>query len=236
MLNIKDINRYFLRISKLAECTDLVGQVIYLRHVAPNGIVVSTTDDCRPSPEMIPLSSASNDNGWYDVTDLILDANCAITPRYDMCTFVNEVASQYRNHIEDLRVLHECDGVKAMGRLCFIGRKNEDHFEFSRTAYFVVSVDSKGFYIVYSGFCEPKKHHQPPNVVQRVLRLEGTGQKFYEAEPIVSACNTAYQGDLVLREKYVAELKDRVASTSTATTHAADPKRDSATLAGMRLD
>lgn len=235
MLNIKDINRYFLRISKLPERPDLAGQVVYLRHVAQNGIVVSVTDDCRPSPNMIPLSVASNDGGWYDVTDLVLDANCAITPRCDMYAFTNETASQYRNHLEGNEALRLCDGEKAMGRLCFIGRKGGANIEFSRTAYFVVSVDKQGFYIVYSGFCEPKKSGKTREILQRVLRLEGTGQHFYEAEPIVSACNAAYKGDRALRDKYVAELNDRVAASSTDTTHAAS-KRDSALLSGLQLD
>lgn len=236
MLNIKDINRYFLRIAKLPERPNIGGQVVYLRHVSQQGIVVSMTDDCRPAPNMIRLSPASNDNGWYDVTELIMDANCAITPRYDMYSFVDETASQYRNHMEDSKLLHMCDGSQAMGQLCFIGRKNGEGFEFSRTAYFVVSVDDQGFYIVYSGFCEPRKSGRSHEILQRVLRLEGTGQHFYEAEPIVSACNAAYKGDCAMRDKYVANLKDRVAAASTSTTHAAAATRDSSLLTGMQLD
>lgn len=236
MLNVKDVNRYILRVSKLPEHPELVGQVVYLRHVAPNGVVVSMTDDCRPEATLIPLPATANDDGWYDVTELILDANSAITPRYDACMFLNDTACQYRNHVDDPSALHPCEGEKALGRLCFIGRQNGDHLEFSKTAYFVVSKDDRGFYIVYSGFCEPKKHHMPANITQRVLRLNGTGQRFFAAEPIVSTCNAAYEGDLALRDKYVSDMQDRVAASSTATTHAADPKRDPTSLAGMRLD
>lgn len=236
MLNVKDVNRYFLRTTKLAERPELVGQVIYLRHVAASGIVISTTDDCRPNPALISLSANANDNGWYDATELILAANAAITPRYDMCAFVNEVASQYRNHIEEVTALNVCDGKKAMGRLCFIGRQNQSQWEFSKTAYFVVSLDDRGFYIVYSGFCEPKKKQAPPNIIQRVLRLEGTGQKFFAAEPIVTLCNELYNKDVALRDNYMADMKERVATSSTTTRHAADPKVDPKSLAGMRLD
>ena len=236
MLNIKDVNRYFLRVSKLPDKPDLVGQVIYLRHVAQNGIVVSMTDDCRPLPALIPLPATANDNGWYDATELIMDANCAITPRYDICAFVNDTACQYRNHVDNPEALRLCEGKTAEGRLCFIGRQNGEQLEFSKTAYFVVSLDERGFYIVYSGFCEPKKKNAPPNIAQRVLRLEGTGQAFFEAEPIVTLCNAAYKGDVVLRDKFVADRQDRVAAASTATSHAADPRKDPKSLAGMQLD
>lgn len=236
MLNVKDVNRYFLRVATLADKPDLAGQVVYLRHVAQNGIVVSLTDDCRPLPDLIPLPATSNDNGWYDATDLIMDANCAITPRYDICAFDNETASQYRNHVDSPEALRVCEGKRAEGRLCFIGRQNGRQLEFSKTAYFVVSLDDRGFCIVYSGFCEPKKKNVPPSIVQRVLRLEGTGQAFFEAEPIVTLCNAEYKGDVALRDKFVAERRDRVAAASTATTYAADPKRDPKSLAGMQLD
>lgn len=236
MLNIKDVNRYFVRLTKLPSRPELAGQVIYLRHVATNGIVVSQTDDCRPSPTMIPLPPAANDDGWYDVTELILDANCAITPRQDMCAFLNETASQYRNHVDDPSVLHPCSGRDAAGQLCFLGVEQGGRLELSRTAYFVVSMDEHSFYIVYGGFCEPKKSTEVRKPVQRVLRLEGSGRRFYEAEPIVTACNAAYRGDVARRDKYVADLNDKVAASSTATTHAADPKRDASRLAGMQLD
>lgn len=236
MLNVKDVNRYFLRVAKLPANSDLVGQVIYLRHVAQNGIIVSLTDDCRPEPQLITLPEQANDNGWYDVTELVLDANCAITPRYDMCAFFNDTASQYRNHLEGTEALRLCEGRQAIGKLCFIGRQNNGHLEFSKTAYFVVSLDEHGFYIVYSGFCEPRKKNTPPTIIQRVLHLEGTGQAFFEAAPIVSTCNAAYAGDVKLRDSYVSAMNDRVASSSTRTTQATSTKNDSLNLTGMRLD
>lgn len=235
MLNVKEINRYFVRLTALPERSDIVGQVIYLRHVSPKGIVISMTDDCRPLPQPIPLSPAANDNGWYDATELILDANCAITPRYDVCAFMNETARQYRNFIEDPAALRPCEGDAASNRLCFIGRDNGGRLELSKTAYFVVSMDNHGFYITYSGFCNPRKGMSPPKTVQRVIRLEGTGQRFFQAEPIVSACNASYKGDIALHQKYSEALRDKVAASSTSTTHAADPKRDVSNLVGMRL-
>lgn len=235
MLNVKDVNRYFLRTTKLAERPDLVGQVVYLRHVSQTGIVLSTTDDCRPNPGLISLSANANDSGWYDATELILAANSAITPRYDMCAFVNDVASQYRNHITDTSALIVCEGQKAMGRLCFIGRRNNNQLEFSRTAYFVVALDDHGFYIVYSGFCEPREKKSAPNITQRVLRLEGTGQEFFAAEPIVTLCNELYNKDVDARDKYTTDMQERVATSATATRHAVDPKRDAQSLSDLNL-
>lgn len=236
MLNVKDVNRYFLRVTNLGEKPELTGQVIYLRHVAQNGLVVSLTDDCRPLPQLMPLSMAANDNGWYDATELILDANAAITPRYDLCMFDNDTACQYRNHIEDPKALRACQAEKAVGRLCFMGRQVNQHWEFSKTAYYVVSMDGHGFYITYGGFCKPKKKTAPADIVQRVLRLEGTGQLFFEAEPIVTACNKSYRGDIALRDKFKQDMQNRVAASSTATTHTADPKKESKLLSGMQLD
>lgn len=237
MLNVKDINRYFLRLGALPERPDIVGQVVFLRHVSTNGLVVSMTDDCRPLPQTIPLPPKANDDAWYEVTELILDANCAITPRYDLCAFCNETARQYRNYLEDKEVLRPCVGHAAEGRLCFLGREHNEGFEFSQTAYYVVSMDSHGFYIVYSGFCNPKKGNSTPQPIQRVLRLEGSGKSFFEAEPIVRECNSRYKGDIELRDKYTSAIEDRVASKSTATTHAEShgQDRDSIGVSGLQL-
>lgn len=236
MLNIKDINRYFLRLTKLAERPDIVGQVVYLRHVTVNGIVVSMTDDCRPNPTLISLPASANDNGWYDATELILAANSAITPRYDMCTFTNDIARQYRNHIEDASALVICEGRRAIGRLCFIGYRSGNRLEFSKTAYFVVFLDEHGFYITYSGFCEPKKKQRLYKINQRVLRLEGTGKEFFAAEPIVTFCNEMYSGDVALRDQYMNDIRERAATSSITTRHVVDPKLDPKYLTGMRLD
>lgn len=235
MLNVNEINRYFVRTTKLAEYPSMTGQVMYLRHVAQDGIIVSPTDDCRPLSQLIPLSAAANDSGWYDATELVLDANCAITPRYDMCAFVNETAKDYRNHIRGTDVIRRCDGKSATGRLCFIGEERDGGIAFSSTAYFVVSLDENNYYIAYSGFCEPKKGNTKRVLTQRVLRLTGSNRNFYEAAPIVSACNKAYEEDVVLCDKYVKEIKERVSISASDMLQSSGVALDRGKLSGLDL-
>lgn len=237
MLNVKDVNRYFLRVTRLNECPEIAGQVIYLRHVSQEGIIISKTDDCRPLPEMLKLSATSNDDGWYDATELILAANCAITPRYDLCIFDNDTAKQYRNHIDNLSVLQQCDSRAAQGKLCFLGRKTAEGYELSTTAYFVVFTDEHGFSIAYSGFCNPKKKRSGhPKLTQRVLRLEGSGQVFYDAWPIVIECNASYKEDVKRKEQFILAIADKVATSSSETTHAEQHRAQSDGMAGLKLD
>ncbi len=235
MLNINDVNKYYVRVSPLPEAQALVGQIVFVRQVSHEGIVLSMTNDCRPSPKLITLSSASNDNGWYDITDLVLDANASITPRYDICQFDNETAVVYRNYIDHPERLTPLDGRNAVGKLCFIGRLGKDKLAFSNVAYFVVSMDNRGFYIVYQGFCSPKKESERPKLVQKVVRLEGTNQRFYEASDVVTACNEAYHGDVVLKDQYVGELLDRVSDTTTEIKPATDKVRETIGLTGLDL-
>ncbi len=236
MLNIGSVNRYFLRLQALPERPEVSGQVIYLRQITKSGMVVSLVDDCRPRPNLIRLSPQSNDEGWYDATELILAANCAITPRYDLCTFVNDTAKQYRNHLEDRSVFRICDSTSATGKLCFVGKFTGKTAELSPQACFVVSTDDYGFSIVYNGFCNPhKKKSDRHKLTQRILRLEGSGQSFFEAAPIVAECNKLYDKDIALKEQYVNAAKDRVASRSTDTTQAQQNRHHSDGLTGMKL-
>lgn len=237
MLNVKDMNRYFLRLMKLDACPEISGQVIYLRRISTEGMIISKTDDCRPLPELIPLPATSNDNGWYDATELILAANCAITPRYDLCVFDNDTAKQYRNHIDSEKVLRTYDSREAVGKLCFLGRKSQSGIELSPTAYFVVYTDDQGFSVAYSGFCNPKqkKHGNTHRLTQRILRLEGSGQSFFDAASVVAFCNASYKQDVDLRDKYISAISDKVATTSTSTTHAEQHKSQADGLSGLNL-
>lgn len=216
MLNIDSANRYLLRILPLKERPDVSGQVVYVRRVTSESILLSKVNDCRPQPEVIRLSAESNDDGWYDATELVLAANCAITPRYDLCTFESEAARQYRNHLGDSSILKVCDSEKAIGQLCFIGRIKDGKAELSPTACFVIHTDDYGFSVVYNGFCSPvKRRGEYLKVTQRILRLEGSGQSFFAAYPIVEACNASYAEDIALKKKYLQEVRERTSARST---------------------
>lgn len=237
MLNINDINRYFLRLTALPEVPELAGQVVYLRRVSQEGMFISTTDDCRPVPELLKLSAKSNDDGWYDVTELMLAANCAITPRYDLCVFDNDTAKQYRNHVDAEDTIKVYDSRQAVGKLCFLGRKTAQGVELSTTAHFIVATDDRGFSVTYSGFCnpKPKKRGTKHRLTQRVLRLEGTGQFFVDATSIVRFCNSSYNTDLERKEQFLCAIEDKVATSSLGTTQAEQQRKKADGLAGLNL-
>lgn len=237
MLNIKDANRYFLRLLALPAAPELAGQVIYLRRVSQDGIILSKTEDCRPMPEVLTLGPNANDDGWYDVTELMLAANCAITPRYDLCIFDCDTSKQYRNHVDDSTVIKVYDSRQAVGKLCFLGRKTQQGIELSATAHFVVATDERGFSVTYSGFCNPKSkkrgnHHR---LTQRVLRLEGSGQFFVDAFSVVTFCNQSHAGDLQRKDQYIQAIKDKVATSASTTTQAQQHREKAGGLSDLNL-
>lgn len=237
MLNIDEINRYFLRLLPLPEAPKLSGKVIYLRRVAQEGLILSETEDCRPLPDLIRLSAKSNDDGWYDVTELMLAANCAITPRYDLCVFDNDTSKQYRNHVDEQGVIKVYDSRQAVGKLCFLGRQAQVGTELSATAHFVVATDERGFSVTYSGFCNPKgkKRTMSHPLTQQILRLEGSGKFFVDAHSVVQHCNASYSTDVERKEQFVNAIMDRVATSSTTTTHAEQQRSKADGLTGLRL-
>ena len=215
MLNVNDAGKFYVRIKEFPAFPEIEGQIVMIKEVSDEGIRLNFTDDCRPVGNTYQLPPAANDNGWYDVTQLIMLANSTILPKYSACAFINDVAMNYRNFI-DVNV-RPIDEQSAAGMLCLLGNVNGKTLTFTKQAYYVVSSDENGYILAYSGFCQPLESWEKPKIQQRVLRLTGTTRKLFPAKTIVDACNAAYYEDFKLANKYTTEISDAACASSAET-------------------
>lgn len=215
MLNIQAAGNFFVRIKEYTPFPDIEGKVVFVRDVSTNGIQFSFTDDCKPSDKVYQLPPDANDNGWYNVTPMIMTANMAILPKYDKCVFTNEVAMSYRNHLD--KIPSPVDESQASGGIYLLGSTSNRVVTFSKQAYYIVACDDQGYILAYSGFCQPLEEWEKPNLQQRVLRLVGTGRKLYPASAIVNACNTAYEEDFNQAQTFAHTITETASVCSTDT-------------------
>ena len=215
MLTTQSAGGFFVRIKEFPEFPEIEGKIMFIRKVGPEGVQVSFTDDCRPSEKVYQLPPTVNDNGWYNVTSMIMMANTVILPKYDRCVFANEVAMSYRNHIDVMPA--PLDETRAQGTICMLGSVNNRVISLTKQAYYVVACDDQGYILAYSGFCQPLEEWEKPSLQQRVLRLVGTGRHLYPAEQIVAECNAAYQEDLQVAQNFATNIEETVAASSSDT-------------------
>lgn len=215
MLNTDAAGSYFVRIKDLPIAQEVVGKIVYVNDVSHDGIVLQFTDDCRPLEEKYTLPPQANDNGWYDVTELVLAANSVILPKFNRCKWDSETAVNYRNFVEvQVQPLSEADAV---GRLCLLGDIKGQNVTYSRQAYYVAAADSNGYILTYAGFCKPLESWQNPDIKQRVLRLASSTRKLFPAEQIVKACNEACAEDMAVAMDFVSNLLEAASIASTDT-------------------
>ena len=211
MLNLDAVGNFYVRIKECPAFVSVEGKIVYIREVSTEGIQFSFVDNCRPEKEVYALPPEGNDNGWYNITDLIYAANTVILPKYSRCVWESETAMNYRNFITDsMFVVEETD---AIGKLCLLGNVKGKTINLLKQVYFVVAVDDNSYMLVYSGFCQPLADWQKPVIQQRVLRIIGTARKLFLAEPIVKACNEAYHEDIEHAEKFITKLREETISS-----------------------
>ena len=217
MLNVKDKGNFYVRIQEYAPFPEIEGRICLLRDINAEGLIISfmANEGCIPGDGKFNLPSDVNDNGWYNITNMMLAANVAITPRYDNCVFDNDTALNYRNYLDSVH--RPLDDMQAKGKICLLGTPNGRVMSFSKQAYYVIDIDEQGYALVYAGFCQPLEEWEKPKLSLRVLRLVGTGKKFYEAAPIVAACNGAYHEDMGTAQNFVAVVKETASTCSTET-------------------
>lgn len=215
MLNIDSGGKFFVRIKEYPAFPDVEGQIVYIRSVSRDGLEISFTDDCRPMNKVYQLPAVANDNGWYDITSLILKANTVILPKYSKCVFASNIASGYRNFLDKIPAPYE--ERDSIGRLCFLGTMNGRNVKFSKMAYYIVAIDDNGYILAYAGFCQFLDEWERPQILQRILRIVGTNRKMFPAEFIVNACNKAYEEDTSRAQDYAKTIQDTVAASSVDT-------------------
>lgn len=220
MFNSNKKQHFMVRTRAYPRFPEIVGKILYIRDVDDKFITFSFTEDCVPQKDVYNIPADINDDGWYDVTDLVLRANAIIRPAYSSCVFMNDSASKYRNHLG--LELQPLTLANAVNKVCILGDATPRGITFLKQAYFVAVYDKNGYILAYSGYCQPAQWWTKPKIQQKILNLNGTNRSFFPAAQIVGACNAAYTEDTTTANKLVSTLNDRVASVSTDTNAGAD--------------
>lgn len=206
---------YVVRTRELSWARVLSGAICLVHGVEKDGSLhVQLTDDCVPKGGILAVGPQADDGAWYDVSMLVLDANSAIAPKSNKCAYKSAVECNYRNFL-GLKDLKPMTTEEAEGSICLIGERTKTgHVVFSKTGYYVISVDVNGYAIVYQGFCTYVDEYSSRKLQLRVMNLDGTDRAFYDASAIVDACHSAYEEDCKLASKYREVIRMEVASSS----------------------
>lgn len=203
---------YVVRTRDLTWAYALSGEILYVQDVKSSDIYLRITDQCVPVGKTYVLPAAGDDNNWYDVTELVMDANSCIPPAPAEYAYSSDVAVSYRNSLGLQESLKPT--LNPEGQVCVIGAINNGQISFGRYGYYVIACDSNGYMIVYSGYCSAKDSVSEQKKLT-ILNLLGTNRVLYPAKEIVTKSNMAYNEDVTMAAHYVSELaEDTLAASS----------------------
>lgn len=203
---------HIVRTRELSWARKLSGVVCLVKDAQPSKVCIQMTADCVPYGNVMAVPVEGDDGYWYDVSELIMDANSAILPSSDVDAYSCSVEANYRNFVG-------CDKLKpfvgndAVGHVCLIGeRQKTGRVVFSKTGYYVVGVDVNGYAAVFQGFCEYQEPTAPRKCTLRVLNLSNTERAFYPANFVIEACRAAFTEDCTLAQGYREDIRRSTAS------------------------
>lgn len=205
---------FVVRTRELRGAPQLSGEIIYILEVKADGIVAQLTKECAPVGNPFAIGSAGDDGFWYDVTELVLEANHKIAPSMDEVAYQADVTVSYRNELGLDKVAQPLEPQQAEDTVCLIGNTKDGKTAFSKAGYYVVASDSKGYMIAYQGYCgvAGKPSNEAPKLV--VLNLNGLPRKMYAAKPIVDACNQAYAEDVGQANYFTEQIIERTIASA----------------------
>ena len=193
----------------------LAGAICYVVDVKPDSIKVQRTEECVPVGTVYQIPVEGDDNYWYDISALAMAANSCIAPSIESISYPTSVSISYKNFI-DLSGVTPLHGAEAIGRICLIGQQDKNKLLLSREGYYVIDIDSMGYSICYSGYCQPDdvKHKEPSKLV--VLNLLAAARSFYPAEEIVKRCVAAYNEDSAIAQTFANRMDAQTSVQSTS--------------------
>ena len=188
---------FIVRTKELPWLRVLSGEICYVEVATDSTIRVRITQDCVPKGDLYEVPVQANDGCWYDVSELVMDANACIAPASNTCCFKSPVMSTYRNYLELGSKVREYSVNEAVGHVCLLGERSPegDAVMFTKQGFYVVSSDDNGYAIVYQGYCDYCPPDERRSLSLRILNLNGTRRAFYPANEIVSACANAFEED-----------------------------------------
>lgn len=193
----------------------LSGEICYVESTGDGEIHLRITQDCVPKGDIYSVPSQADDGFWYDVSDLVLDANSCIAPSVDTLAFPAAVTANYRNFLGLGSVVSPLSNEDAVGKICMLGEATPAGVVFAKNGFYVISCDEEGYVIGYQGYCDYCAPDDKRLLSLRILNLNGTNRRFYPADSIVNACITAYNEDCELASTYEKQIgEDTIVSSA----------------------
>ena len=205
---------FVVRTRELHGASQLSGEIIYVRKASADSIVAQLTKECAPVGNPFVIGDAGNDGFWYDVTELVLEANHKIAPGLDEIAYRSDVTVSYRNELGLDKTATPLEPQQAEDTVCLIGNTKDGKTAFSKAGYYIVASDARGYMIAYQGYCgvAGKPSNEAPKLV--ILNLNGLPRKMYAAKPIVDACNAAYSEDVGRATYYTGQIVERTIASA----------------------
>lgn len=208
---------FVVRTKELPWLRVLSGEICYIEAVEVGVVRLRVTQDCVPKGDIYEVPGQADDGCWYDVSELVMDANACIVPSSGTCAFPTPVASTYRNYLGLGDRVPELSEDEAVGRVCLLGERSAsgDAVAFTKQGFYVVSCDENGYVIVYQGYCDYCPPDEKRMLSLRILNLRGTRRAFYPADEIVSACIQAFDEDCNKASEYTQQyIEDTIVSSA----------------------
>lgn len=207
---------FIIRTRELGWLRAISGEICYVVEASNGQLRVRVTRDCVPIGDVYEITDSADDGHWYDVSELVMDANACIAPSAETCSFSTAVEVTYRNYIEESTRIQPLSLESAVGKICLLGEKakNSNATVFSKVGFFVISSDDEGYAIVYQGYCDYHEPDERRNLSLRILNLNGTRRNFYSASEIVAACHDAYVDDREIAAKYASRYREETIVSS----------------------
>lgn len=202
---------FVIRTRELSWLRVLSGEICYVMRAGVDKIHVSITKDCVPKGDVYEVPSKADDGNWYDVSELVMDANACIVPSPNTCSFSTAVEATYRNYLELGDKVQPLSLDEAIGNICVLGEKskNGSTTAFSKAGFYVISSDEKGYAIVYQGYCDYYEQDETRDISLRILNLTGTQRAFYPAKEIIPACHEAFLADVDAAQRFEAQYREK---------------------------
>lgn len=223
---------YIVRTKELPWLRVLSGVVCYVDSVDQGELHLHVTEDCVPKGNGYVVPVQADDGEWYDVSELMMDANSCIPPSTANAEFTSAVAMNYRNFLGLGDVVKPYSVDQAVGKICLLGESTPHGTIFGKTGFYVVSCDRNGYIAAYQGFSEYKDPGDQRALTLKILNLNGTKRAFYCAQAIVDECAAAYEADCNAADVYSQQIQEETIVSSTESSFAARRSR----ISGMELE
>lgn len=200
-----------------AEYKSLLGKILTPVRIDNDKVICNVMNGISSVKGTVGIpKSLSQDDGWYDVTDLMYESNDAVAPSLSSIVFENDVALAMRNFISnyDDFILTEEESI---GKIVFIGTKNENKYNIHNVGYYVIDFDENGYGIAFYGYGDVKSEADRYETdaadkenILKIIKVRSDNIKLFDAKKLVDFCNKTVFNDLASANEYLETAKEAI--------------------------